>query len=174
MMKLNVTHLCLSTLLTTVLINNFDQQAFAASFKIMGTFDDATTFSGSFNFDETNTTTPYTNVNITTLAGNLSGASYVDPFGDFYLSAANSNSFVISSSNPMFEFDLMIDFDGTLTENTTQLSLSTNSFEEDLFSFDTRNVTFGEVEKVPEPSTLLGTTIVLGLGTLFKQRKQKQ
>lgn len=172
MMKLKFFGLTLSTLVTTLLVTNINSKALAVTFKIMGTFDGGGgTLSGTFDFDDSNDT--FTNFNLSTFDSSSNiVASYIDSFGDTYLSGANTNGFVISSSTPEFDFDLAINFDGTLTNNTTSLSLL-NSFEEDYINNTTRSIISGTVSQVPEPLTILGTATALGMGTLLKRKTKK-
>ena len=148
-----------------------NHRALAATFKIIGTFEDGGKLSDSFDFDETNFVTPYINVNIETSGGTFLGADYIDADGS--LTFGDEFGFAVDSE--FGEFGLTIDFDGMLTNSTTQLDLLSTSFEEDFFSEfgDARNLMSGSIEKVPEPLTIVGSFIALGMGTVFKNKKQQ-
>ena len=148
-----------------------NHQALAATFKIIGTFEDGGKLSDSFDFDETNFVTPYINVNIETSGGTFLGADYID--ADASLTFGDEFGFAVDSE--FGEFGLTIDFDGMLTNSTTELDLLFTSSEEDFLSDfgDSRSLVSGRIEPVPEPLTIVGSFMALGMGTVFKNKKQQ-
>ena len=154
-----------SMLLSTVFTLSVVPETSAMTFNVNGMFEDGGKISGSFDFNNDN----YTNVNLQTKdsSDNII-ASYSDT-GDEGFIFGNSSGFVISNFD--FSFDLSLDFESNLTDNTETILLTTSQ-EENFDDMSVRFIDSGTVTsfstQVDEPSSLFLIS-TFGLGLLFKR-----
>ncbi len=154
-----------SMLLSTVFTLSVVPETSAMTFNVNGMFEDGGKISGSFDFNNDN----YTNVNLqTTDSSDNIIASYSDT-GDEGFIFGNSSGFVISNFD--FSFDLSLDFESNLTDNTETILLTTSQ-EENFDDMSVRFIDSGTVTsfstQVDEPSSLFLIS-TFGLGLLFKR-----
>lgn len=161
--------IALNTLLATASSVLFSPMAsaFNLTFSIDGTFDDNATIQGKFDYDSVSNT--YSNIQIDTSTGIITGANYTD--SDF-VTGESANGFVIGDSDT--ETILNLVFNPDLDSSFPVLD-TINSYEEDFNLNEQRQINSGNIAtSVPFNFTSsTGLLIIVGL-MLLKKRSMVQ